>query len=304
MALAVLFLLVGATILYLGGETAVRGASGLARAAGIPAFVVGALLFGIDIEGLGTTLVAAGRGETAVAAGVAFGTVLFLFSAALGAALLLSRDPVESPSPAMVIAPAVPLTLTAFLISDRFVGRAEGVLLIAVYVAYVAYLIREGRISEEAAQEGARGDSRMLLGRTLLGLLALYVGALLLVLGGSRIIDRTTLAAGFVGAAIIGTLASLDEVVLEVLPIRRGNPELATGNLFGTLAAFTSGVLGLTALVRPLELDAAAGTAFLAIAFLYAVVAAVFLTRGEAGPLLGIFVLGTYGVWLLFAGGV
>ena len=65
------------------------------------------------------------------------------------------------------------------------------------------------------------------------------------------ILDRTTLSAGYVGAAIIGALASADELLLEVLPVRRGTPELATGNLFGTLAAFTSGALGLAALSTP-----------------------------------------------------
>jgi cation:H+ antiporter len=304
LVLAVVLLVAGTVVLYLGGEAAVRNASGLARSAGIPAFVIGALLFGIDIEGLGTALVAAGQGQPAVAAGSAFGTILFLFGAAFGLALLLSRDPIESPAPSMVIAPAIPLTLAAFLISDRFVSRAEGVLLLAIYVGYVAYLIREGRMAEQSAQEPARGATRLLLGRTLLGLVGLFVGASLLVWGGTRIIERTTLAAGFVGAAIIGTLASLDEVLLEVLPIRRGTPDLATGNLFGTLAAFTSGVLGLAALVRPLELDAGVTVAFLAAAFLYAVVAAVFLAKGEAGPLLGVFILGTYGVWLLLAAGV
>lgn len=299
-----LLLVVGAAVLYIGGEAAVRHASGLARSAGVPAFVIGALLFGIDIEGAGTALVAAGQGEPSVAAGSAFGTILFVFGAAFGLALLLSRDPIESPSASMVIAPAIPLTVAAFLISDRFVSRAEAFLLLAVYVAYVAYLIREGRMAEQAAEEPARGSTRLLLGRTLLALAALVVGATLLVLGGTRIIERTTLAAGFVGAAIVGTLASLDELLLEVLPIRRGTPDLATGNLFGTLTAFTSGVLGLTALVRPLELDAGVSVAFLGATFLYAVVAAVFLARGEAGPLLGVFVLGMYGVWLLLAAGV
>jgi cation:H+ antiporter len=102
-----------------------------------------------------------------------------------------------------------------------------------------------------------------------------------------------------VGAAVIGVLVSLDEVLLEVLPIRRGTPDLATGNLFGTVAAFCSGVLGVAALVRPMAIDSAAGLAFLGAAVLYAIVATVFLARGRAWRGVGVTVLALYAVWLL-----
>ncbi|MGH2696110.1 MAG: calcium/sodium antiporter, partial [Actinomycetota bacterium] len=84
----------------------------------------------------------------------------------------------------------------------------------------------------------------------------------------------------------------------------RGAPELATGNLFGTLAAFTTGVLGLAALVRPLEIDAPGSVAFTGVAALYAVVATVFLARGRAGRLLGGFVLASYAAWLVWGASV
>ena len=83
--------------------------------------------------------------------------------------------------------------------------------------------------------------------------------------------------------------------------MRRGIPELATGNLFGTVAAFSTGVLGLAALVRPLEVDGAGATAFLAAAALYTVVATIFLARGHVGTVVGVAILALYGLWLGFA---
>jgi cation:H+ antiporter len=134
-----------------------------------------------------------------------------------------------------------------------------------------------------------------------LGLLAVYGGAWLLVEGGIRILSRTGLEGGFVGAALVGSLASLDEVVLEALPVRRGVPELATGNLFGTVGAFFSAVLGLAAVVRPLALDPASQIAFLAGAAMYALVAVVFVLRGHAGKVLGIVILAAYAAWLAYS---
>lgn len=305
MVLAVILLLGGAAVLVIGAEAAIRGAGRLAEARRISPFVVGALLFGIDIESLGTALIAAGRGQTSIAAGEAFGTVLFLFSAAFGAALLLARRPVPSPPLDMVVLPGAAMLVGAVALSDQIVTRQEGLLLVAGYAFYLALILRQSRAAEwrggeilREAREGPRLPPVVLL---VGGLGLVYAGATILVQGGIRVLDRTSLAAGFVGGALIGALASLDEVLLEVMPVRREMPELATGNLFGTLAAFTTGVLGLAALVRPLVVDSAAATAFLAAAVLYTVVAVAFLRRRRAWRGVGIAVIAIYGLWLVYA---
>lgn len=306
----VVLLLAGAVILYLGAEASVRGATRASRALGVPAFALGAVLFGVDVEGLSAAVVASGRGQTAIAAGESFGTILFLFSLALGAALLLAKDPVRSPSPVMVALPALPVIACALAISDRFVARWEGALLVVIYAAYVALVLLRGNGQQAEEHEGAGpvGPTTTPRARwmapvmfTLGGLALVYVGASLLVAGGVRLVDVSALSAGFVGAAVLGILVSLDEVLLEVLPIRRGEPELATGNLFGTLAAFTTGVPGVAALVSPLVLDGAAASAYLGAAVLYFVVGTAFLARGQAGRRLGLIVLALYGVWLALA---
>lgn len=315
MLLAVSLLAAGALVLYVGAEVAVRGATWFARAAGIPAFVLGALLFGIDLEGLGAAVVAAGRGDTAISGGGVFGTVLFLFTAAFGIALVIGRRPVPAPSAAMIVAPAAGVAAAALVIADQFVSRIEAILLLILYGAYVALVLWEGAEPEEGLEEEGPGGSPPAdeaptragprrgpaLTAALIGLGILTMGAAVLVAGGSRIVQLTGLAGGFVGAAVIGALTSLDEVLLEVLPIRRGAPDLATGNLFGTLAAFSTGVLGLAGLIRPLALDGGVGLAFLAAAVVYALVATVFLLRGQAGWLLGVVVLVLYAGWLVFA---
>jgi cation:H+ antiporter len=300
-------LALGGGLLWAGAEGAIRGAVSTARALGVSAFVLGALLFGVDLEGLGAAVGASAGGEPLLATGEIFGTVLFLFGAALGSALILSRQPLSAPDPQMVLAPAVPLFAASLVISDRFVARPEALLLIGIYAGYVAFVVREGRQARARAEDlereaGERPRSRwMLAGMTVGGLLLLSAGAALAVAGGTRFAAEAGLSEGFVGAAVLGVLVSLDEVLLEVLPMRRGAPELATGNLLGTLAAFFSGVLGVAALIRPLDVDSAAALAFLGAAFLYAVVATAFLARGRAGWGVGLFCLAFYALWLVTA---
>src|SRR5438034_9975854 len=146
MLFAVLLLGGGTVLVAVGAESAVRGAARFALATGIPAFAIGALLFGIDFEGTAGSLIAAGRGQTALAAGEAYGTVIFLFSAAFGAALLLSRKPVPSPSPLMVIAPSIAVVGSALVLEDRMVTRLEGAFLVLLYLAYVALVVADRRL--------------------------------------------------------------------------------------------------------------------------------------------------------------
>jgi cation:H+ antiporter len=304
-ALAIVLLVVGASVLTVGAEAAIRGAGRLATARGVSPFMLGAVLFGIDLESLGAALTASGRGQPSLAAGEAFGTILFLFSAGFAVALLIAKRPIEAPSAPMVLLPAGALLFGAAALYDQTVDRGEGLLLVAAYVVYVIMVVRDARIARirgeairKEAAEGPSIPSGILLA---LGLVLVFVGASTLVEGGVRILDRTSLAAGFVGAALIGALASADEVLLEVLPVLRGMPDLATGNLFGTVAAFSTGALGLAALVRPLRVDTAASTAFIAVAVLYTVVAVSFLARGRAGRATGLVVIALYALWLAFA---
>ena len=311
MLLALGLLAGGTSVLYIGAEAAVRGAAGLARTAGIPMFVLGALLFGTDLEGLGTAVVAAGRGQTSIAAGEIFGSILFVFSAAFGVAVLLSRRPVPSPGTAMVLAPSLPLLAASVAIFDGVVARWEGILLLVLFGLYVWFVVREGRAAvrrrtEEIEREAgeAPGSRGVQAAFTVGGLALLYVGATVLVAGAERLVLETDLLTGFVGAAILGALVSVDEVLLEVLPIRRGTPDLATGNLFGTLAAFTTGVLGVAAVVRPLQVDGAGSLALLGVALLYAVVGTTFLARERVGKVVGLTVLVVYAAWVLVASAV
>jgi cation:H+ antiporter len=177
-----------------------------------------------------------------------------------------------------------------------------------LYAVYVGQVLREGRTARARGEQLEReADETLAVPWVLLlvgGLALVTMGALILVEGGTRLVDRTSLASGFVGAAVIGACASADEVLLEVLPVRRGLDALATGNLFGTCAAFASGVLGLLATIRPLAVDSGATTAFLTASILYTLVSVTFLARGQAGRLIGLLVLGAYGAWLAVAPGL
>jgi cation:H+ antiporter len=306
---ALLLLLSGAVVLTVGAGAAVKGVARFGRSHGISAFVLGAVLFGIDLESLGATLVASAKGQPALAAGTAIGTMAFLLGVGFGVALLVSKRPVEAPAATMTLVPVAGLVLAALALRDLEITRGEGFVLVAAYAAYLVLLfqnVHDPSVRARANElERETSERRWPLPDWLLGLAGLglvFVGATLLVNGGERILARSGLTAGFVGAAILGSLAAADEILLEVLPVRRGEFDLATGNLLGTVAAFSTGALGLAALIHPLILAGAAVTvALIAVAVLYTVVATAFLVRGRAGKVVGASLLGLFAAWVVIA---
>src|SRR5207302_6712968 len=188
-------------VLTVGAESAIKGAGRLADRHGVSPFLLGALLFGVDIESVGAAVVAAARNQPSIAAGEAFGTVVFLVAVAFGVALLLAPRPVPSPSPLMVLLPGAAIAAGALAVSDLEISRGEGAILVGAYLLYVAFVLQEGRAArvraEEIRREAETGPrlppSVLLVG----GLALVYLGATALVSGGVRILDRTSLQAGF-----------------------------------------------------------------------------------------------------------
>ena len=306
---ALVLLLSGAAVLTVGAMAALRGIGGLARERSVAPLFIGAVLFGVNLASLGTVLIGAGRDLTAVAAGASFGTVAFMVGIAFGVALVASKEPAPAPPVAATLIPIGALIVGAIAIQDLAISRFEGAVLLAATAAHAFYLMqgwRERSLPEAVGQDIVRAGS----GRprripawllAFVGLGIVYLGANLLLDGSTRLLARTSLAPGFVGAAVVGSLASAHRVVDEVRPVRRADATLAFGNLFGAVVVFSTGAVGLAALIRPLVLDSSVAVAYIAASALFTVLATVLLARGRAGRVTGVVLLVLFGAWIAIA---
>lgn len=139
-------LAVGLVLLVLGGRWLVDGAIGIARLAGLTERVIGLTVVaaGTGAPELATSLVAARRGRTDVAVANMIGSSIFNLLGILGFAAVLTPLPV---APALVATDGwwmvgTTLVLLPLLRSGMRLTRVEGALLVAIYVAYVALLLR------------------------------------------------------------------------------------------------------------------------------------------------------------------
>jgi hypothetical protein len=308
--LAVLLLLAGATVLGVGAGALTRGIARMLFAGGVSPRVVGISLLGVQAGPVIVALLAAARATPSFAVGVCLGSAAYLVAGGLGGGLLLGRTPTPSPSLVTVLAPALPLISAALVVSDGAVVRSEGaglLIMFAIFQFVVAVddelITTRGEELRRAASRGLRIPPSVLTG---LGLLAAAVGAVALLWGGRGLTGHSGLTAGFIAAAMLGPLSSVAGL-RSCLPVtgpqdpggRRSTA--AAGQAFATVSSMAAGTLGLAALIHPLVADGAAQFAAIALAGVYAPLAAAFAARGRAGRVAGLAAVAIAAVWVLVA---
>ena len=154
---------------------------------------------------------------------------------------------------------------TAFVLlfaANEVIGRLEGVVLLGTLVVFVAgsgavsaesLRSREARVEPEVRAD--RASNLRELGEVVGGVVALAVGAELLVRGATGIAAELEISEVVVGAAIVAVGTSLPEVATTAVAAWRGEHDIAVGNAIGSNVFNLLGVLGLAAVVAPLEVD-------------------------------------------------
>jgi cation:H+ antiporter len=256
MTLAVFLL--GLVLLTLGGDLLVRGASGLALAAGLSRLTVG-----LTVIAAGTSAPEVAVGVNAAIAergGIALGNVIGSNIAnvllILGAAALVR--PFAVPSAALRRDLPVVLGATLLVIglaADGSLSRGDGALLVLGQVGVlVATVLLERRAAKaEAAKDAVRNTRKTLyqLAATAAGLALLVLGADWVVKGavaGARTLGWSEMV---IGLTVVAVGTSLPELVASSASAFRGEGGLAVGNVLGSNSFNLLGVLGAALLVSP-----------------------------------------------------
>ena len=301
--LSILYVALGLALLVAGGALVVRGASGLALRLGLSSFVVGAVVvgFGTSLPELATSLDAAWSGAPGIAVGNVVGSNIANILLILGLAAALSPiaagwADVKIDATAMILAALAAVALVAL----GSLGRGGGLILVALLLAYLVVTIRYGAPAEVAT--GAVETKSSLLAMTglfLLGLAITIAGARLLVMGAVDLARIAGVSETVIGLTVVSVGTSLPELVTSVIAARRGQSGMALGNVLGSNVFNVLGILGLTALVVPLDVPTqiAAFDIWVMLAVTLALAALIWL-RGYIGRLAGLVALALYAAYL------
>lgn len=257
MILGALLLIAGLALVIWGAERFTKGAVRAATVLAVSPFYVGIVVSGFEPENLVTGVAAARAGLGQVALGTVIGSTIFLLTGALGLTLVLVPMAVGVPR-AGAVAMAVSLVACAGVLwGAGRVGRLEGALLLGIATGLLVWLYRRSPVF--VARDGEDADAPASHVRTgaslLLGLAAMVLGAELVVRGVRSLVATLAVSETFLGMTVVGMGESVEEVARMVIPARRGHPELAWGNVVGTVVVLLGVNLGLIALVAPFVVD-------------------------------------------------
>jgi cation:H+ antiporter len=264
MLTASLTILGGLLLLAVGAEGLVRGSTSIALRLGVTPLVIGLTIvaFGTGSPELMVSIEAAQSGNSGIALGNIVGSNISNIALILGVAALARPMQVKSvllrrETPLMI---AVTLLVCGLLL-DGTLGRFDGALLICGAVAYTvgAYkAAKRDRQADVAAEyEHAleqRPHSRWLdIGLIVAGLVALLIGARLLVDGATVIAQALGLSQVVIGLTVVAIGTSMPELATSVVAAVKGEADVAFGNVLGSNILNVLCILGIVALIQPID---------------------------------------------------
>ena len=318
-----LLFLGGLTLLVIGADILVRGASKLAMSVGISPLVVGLTIvaFGTSAPEVAVSVGAILDGKTDIAIGNVVGSnifnVLFILGiSALITPLVVNIQLIRQEVPIMLGASLLLLALTL----DGRLSFLDGGFLFALLLAYTVFLVVQSRRETQAAkdefaeeikpaQTGA-WDSHwaVQIGLIAAGLVALVFGSDYLVQASVNFAKAMGVSDLVIGLTIVAAGTSMPEVATSITAAIKGERDIAVGNVVGSNTFNILGCLGLSGLVsRDLGLAMAPSLLAFDVWVMLAVALAclpVFMTgreiaRWEGGVFLGYYI--AYVAYLLLA---
>lgn len=312
---------VGLALLVIGGEVLVRGASSAARRLGVSPLVIGLTLvgFGTSSPELVTSLQAAFAGSPGIAIGNVVGSnisnaLLILGVTALIAPVAVDRRAFFRDGPVLaIVTGAAVWALFQGELTRRMGAIAVGVLLVYVLVVWLLERRRpapEGeRIEDEAKlRSGLRASPWLGLALAVAGIGVTVYGAGLLVGGAVDLARSMGVSDTVVGLTIVAVGTSMPELVTSVIAALKKEGDVALGNVVGSNLYNLLGILGLTAVVKPIPVPAqllGVDVWVLAVATALLVLCALRNMRiSRREGLLLVSGYGAYMAWLLWNAGV
>ena len=253
----------GILILALGGDILVRGAATVARSLQVSRLLIGVTLvsFGTSVPELVTSVRAALLDSPGIAVGNVVGSNTANVLLVLGAAALIypvatPRNTLRRDGVMLVLATAVCIAVVYFGRLDRPIGAA----LVSLLFVYFIYRYMQERRTPELQDEAEAGDQGKKPANLWAGLFLTAVGVAMVVVGARWLVDSSidfarqyNISETIIGLTIVAVGTSLPELITSVVAAMKRESGIALGNVLGSNIQNILGILGVTAVVKPID---------------------------------------------------
>lgn len=253
-------LVLGFVMLIKGADWFVDGAAGIASRLGIPQLIIGLTIvaMGTSAPEAAVSISSAMKGSADITIGNVVGSNILNVLVILGltssiVAIKVAKSTVRVEIPFMI---GISVLLLVLGLTGNVITLAEGVVFWLVFIVYLAYLFMMAKKGKESNEEteGKAGKKKPVW----LLIVLIIVGAVMIVLGSDFAVDGASAIAAalglserFIGLTIVALGTSLPELVTSVTAAKKGNADIAIGNIVGSNIFNILFVVGTTALITP-----------------------------------------------------
>ncbi len=278
--LFILQFIVGLVLILKGADFLTDGASSIARRFNISSLVIGLTIvaFGTSAPELVVSVISALEGHTEMAIGNVVGSNIFNTLAIMGITALVfpvacSKNNIRYDVPFCLVASialfamANDTFLSREVSSESAISRSDGITLLCFFLIFLSYsfaIAKSGKkpdgiaISEQKQGEETTEKKEMSMGKAILlflvGLAGLIFGGDWMVDGASGIATLLGVSQSIIALTIVAAGTSFPELITSVVAARKGDTDMAMGNVVGSNIFNIFFVLGVSSTVAPLKL--------------------------------------------------
>jgi cation:H+ antiporter len=264
--IAFLSVVLGIALLVWSADRFVEGSAATARHLGMPPLLIGMVVvgFGTSAPEMVVSAIAATQGNPGIALGNAYGSNIANIAFILGMTALISPIAVHS----QVLRRELPIlagvtALAAWQLHDGDINRGDALVLLGVFGGVMAWTIWQGMQGRADALAGELAGElaahAMPLRRALVwlavGLLLLIASSRLLVWGAVEIASALGVSDLIIGLTIVAAGTSLPELASAIIATRKGEHDIALGNVLGSNLFNTLAVVGIAGTIHPMIVD-------------------------------------------------
>lgn len=264
MILYLLAIIAGFGILVWSADKFVEGAAATAKHLGMPALLIGILIvgFGTSAPEMVVSAIATMEGNPALALGNAIGSNIVNIALILGITAIVSPIVVNS----NIVKKEMPLLLfivfaTGYLLLDNNLTLTEGILLLAGFFSLIIWSIiaafksKNDALGTEMEEELIEHDMSLKAGIVwlVIGLVLLIGSSRLLVWGAVGVAHEFGVSDLIIGLTIVALGTSLPELAASVIAARKGEHDIAIGNVVGSNMFNLLAVIGIATVIAPMN---------------------------------------------------
>lgn len=265
----ILLIILGLILLILGADLLVKGSSSIAKKFHIPEILVGLTIVAIGTSApeLIITITSAQNSMSDLIIGNAIGSNLCNILLILGLMGIISPVKIEKEARNFHIPVAIISTILILLMglgilgnNTSFINWKEGIFLLILFVVYFSYPIVKEFEDILISIKNNSDNAELKKINPFLCFIFIVLGIILLKYGGDLVVDYSTIIAEtlniserVIGLTIVAIGTALPELVTSIVSIIKKDTDLAVGNIIGSCVLNLLLILGIGAIITPLE---------------------------------------------------